>query len=137
VAPLLKPVSKKLTDWLRKARTRTAKRKERQERIQKQRFENALIRVATFERDHRKCRAYGVRLYLNHQNPFLICHCHHKRYKSQGGSDSIENRITLSPLAHDMEHRGLLDISGEPNGTLTFTERDAYGNIVKTWEPPC
>lgn len=96
-----------------------------------------LIRLATYQRDHGKCRAYDVPLQLLGTNPLKQAHCHHFRYRSAGGSDEMFNRITLSPQAHDLEHRHLLHITGEPNGTLTFTKYDEHGVVQLQWQSPC
>lgn len=95
------------------------------------------IRMATYERDKGLCRAYGVPVNFAGVDPLRVAHCHHFKYRSAGGSDDISNRITLSPQAHDLEHRHLLHISGDPNGTLEFALYDAEGEFIGSWESPC
>lgn len=94
-------------------------------------------RITTYNRDGGMCRATGEPVYLEHPDPFKVAHCHHIVYRSAQGSDLPHNRVTLSPKAHQLEHDGRLDITGDPNKTLFFTQRDTKGRVVRTWESPC
>lgn len=130
-------VARELESWKVKRERRLKKEKANKADKAIADAREAAIREATYRRDAGRCRATGVPLMLHGPNPFKVAHCHHKVYKSAQGSDEMFNRITLSPEAHVAEHDGLLEISGEPNGTLTFTKKDAYGRILRTWESPC
>lgn len=132
-----KPTASKLSSWVRKQARKLAK--EREQRIDKaeQRKRDLAIRAFVFRRDVGRCRATGVKLYMAHTNPFKVGHCHHIVYRSAGGLSTPSNLVLLSPEAHVAEHDGRLDISGNPNETLTFTERDRTGRVLRTWESPC
>lgn len=93
------------------------------------------IRIACFQRDHGRCRAYGVPVKLESDNPFTLAHCHHIVYRSAGGSDELFNRCILSPKAHEEEHAGQLEIAGDPNSILWFTLKDKEtGRVMRAWE---
>lgn len=130
-------VARALESWKIKRERRLKKEKAKRAQKAIDDAREAAIREATYKRDAGRCRATGVPLYLHHHNPFKVAHCHHKKYRSAGGSDEMFNRITLSPEAHVAEHDGYLAISGEPNGTLTFTQLDGYGKALKVWSSPC
>ena len=59
------------------------------------------VRDETLERDNYACQAseFGLR---------HIClgplHVHHRRRRSQGGTDSLDNLVTLCQTAHDHVH---------------------------------
>lgn len=129
--------SGRLERHVRKAETRAeaAKVKQREKlaaaKLQRQ------YRTTTYNRDGGLCRATGEPVYLEHPDPFKVAHCHHIVYRSAQGSNLPHNRVTLSPKAHQLEHDGRLDIAGDPNGVLFFTQRDTKGRVVRTWESPC
>lgn len=54
-------------------------------------------RIAVLKRDHYKCRNCGSELYLE---------VHHIVYRSNGGSDSKSNLITLCDVCHAKKHEG-------------------------------
>lgn len=92
-------------------------------------------RIECFKRDHGRCRAFRILLQLVTDNPLKLAHCHHKVYRSHGGSDELFNRITLSPKAHELVHAGRLKIEGDDCAQpVTFTLRDSKGVIEKVWE---
>lgn len=129
-------VAAQLASWQAKQDRRIQRERVKRAEKDEARIIEDAIREATYKRDAGRCRATGVPLMLHSRNPFLVAHCHHRQYRSAQGSDEMFNRITLSPEAHVAEHDGLLEISGEPNGTLTFTKKDAYGRILRTWDSP-
>jgi len=96
------------------------------------------IRFFCFLRDHRKCRAFGILLKFDTDNLKKKSENHHIVLKSAGGSDDPENRITLSPKAHQMRHAETLDVEGNGNGTVTFTEyefnTDGSRRFIRSWE---
>lgn len=55
-----------------------------------------MMRFLVFERDEYKCVRCGSGSNLQ---------CHHKKYRSQGGTHMIENNETLCWICHDKEHR--------------------------------
>lgn len=93
-----------------------------------------LVRLQVFTREKGCCRAFGDALYFEHPDPHRVGHCHHVIYKSAGGNDTVDNLIFVSWKAHTMIHEGLLDVSGDPNGFIYFTQKNRKGQIVKTWE---
>lgn len=96
-----------------------------------------LIRLSVYTRDHGRCRAFGVPLKFESDNLLKRSECHHIVYRSAGGTWDTFNLCTLSPKAHRMEHEGLLEVSGNADHTLTFTEfeyRSGTRTFVRTWE---
>lgn len=96
------------------------------------------IRFACFLRDGRKCRAFGTPLLFETDNLAKLAHNHHVVYRSAGGSDAAENRITLSPRAHALVHETLLTIEMNAFGSITFKlykwAEDAVSQIhERTW----
>ena len=110
MAPLLKPVSKKLVDWLRKARTRSAKRRQRQAEAQSKRFAWAVLRVQVHQRENGRCLRCKRKVYLSTRNPFDLMHAHHLKYRSQGGADSVDNLVALCGECHDLLHRHVVEL---------------------------
>lgn len=128
----------KAQKWIRTQARKAAKRAD--DRV-RQREEQA-IHDQVWTRDKSTCRAYGLRLKRNSDNPFIVGHCHHVIFRSLGGPSTTANEVLLSAIAHERAHgrhdRIVLDISGNANETLTFTERDREtGQVLKTWESPC
>lgn len=138
LGPMWKPergssrITKSLARATRRQETKRETLIEKREAIEAEKAR----RIACFKRDGGRCRAFGVRLQLVTDNPFKLAHCHHKVYRSRGGSDELFNRLTLSPKAHDLIHKdGRLKIEGDDcNAPVTFTLRDSKGLIEKVWE---
>ncbi len=101
--------------------------------------EAAKIRAQVWDRDKAVCRAYGVPLKRQHENPEIVGHCHHIRFKSQGGPDETWNEILLSPMAHERAHARydaiVLEVHGDADETLTFIEKQIEtGQELRRWE---
>lgn len=131
--PLTKPsqVERIAKKQARKAEVSKAKGKA----LRTDRARLSAIREACYERDKGRCRACGLVVQLRDSNPFLVAECDHLKPRSQGGSDELENRATLCLNCHHAKHQALLQITGDPNDTLSFTEYDATsGRTVRTWE---
>ena len=93
------------------------------------------IRRQVYARDHGCCRAYGTPVKLRSDNPMLVAHAHHIKFRSAGGEDTLDNLATLSARAHYLIHQHLLECEGDANGTLTFTLRDGEsGAVLERWE---
>ena len=129
------------THVLARYKRRTERKREREFKRGKERRALAAklkaIRIACFVRDNGRCRACLVPVYLAHENPFLVGHCHHIIYRSAGGKDTLENRIMLCVECHSLEHDSTLLIAGDPNAILTFTVLDKARQIHKVWDSPC
>lgn len=121
----------------------------RYDRKQKQRAAKLLEKLATkrqamslwqerrrelYVLDGGRCRAYGMPLKLQSENPYTLAHAHHFIYRSAGGTDDLSNLVLLSPEAHRDEHDGLLLIEGQPRGVLTFTKKNLKGQIERVWQ---
>lgn len=92
-------------------------------------------RALAYDRDGGKCRATGKWLPFRHSSLLQVAHSHHVIFLSRGGSDGPENRITVCFAIHKMIHHGLLDVTGDPNSTVTFTEKNLEtGAIVRVWD---
>lgn len=108
-------------------------------KVEAQRADRA-IRFHCYLRDKRQCRAFGVPLLFDTDNPKRKSENHHITPKSLGGSDLPENRITLSWLAHRMRHDGELDITGDGNGDVRFTQYTFEGGtrrLLREWVSSC
>lgn len=96
------------------------------------------IRFHCFLRDHRRCRAFGTVLKFDTDNLSKRAENHHLVPKSAGGRDDASNRCTLGVKAHRMRHEGLLDIEGNADAVLTFTEytwnTDGSRTFLRRWE---
>jgi 5-methylcytosine-specific restriction endonuclease McrA len=55
------------------------------------------IRTSVLNRDKHKCVECGSKKGL---------HIHHKKHRSKGGTDDLENLMTLCELCHTEQHRG-------------------------------
>jgi predicted HNH restriction endonuclease len=89
------------------------------------------LRARLLERDGGLCRACGVRLDPDGGLVPNALHCHHLIHRSQLGSDTLENLVSLCAQCHRRHHDGRLSIEGEPQGLLTFTVRDSKGTITR------
>lgn len=83
-------------------------------------------------RDHRRCRATGKKTDPDAVG-LLRGHRAHIVYRSAGGPDTPENVITLSPEAHNAEHKNklrieFLDQALGANGPCEFWKKDEAGN---------
>lgn len=115
----------------RKAEESKAKAAAQRQELDRQ----SAIRKACYVRDGGVCRAFGVPLKLVSDNKLELAECHHIVFRSAGGSHEMINRVTLSPKAHSMAHLHQLIIAGDPNGTLTFVERNLEtGKVLRMWE---
>lgn len=75
-------------------------------------------------RDHFRARCCGAQIRL---------HRHHLVYRSRGGKHTTDNVALICLGHHSMIHDGLIEATGNANGTITFTYVDSgYG-----WESPC
>ncbi len=108
---LLKPPSKKLTDWLRRCKSRSVKRKERQAAQSDKRFAWQLVRVAVHQKYKGRCARCKRKVYLSSPNPFTLMHAHHIVFRSQGGESSAENALCVCGECHDLIHRHIVDAS--------------------------
>lgn len=145
IQPLTKPELGSFRDGLRHRR---AVRRQDAEKAARQAEREAaraweLRKADVYKRDQGRCRAFNVslRLKARHEGDLTAMHPHHVIFRSQGGTDDLENIATLSPVAHDLIH-GLhakrLHCSGNANETLTFWFTDAEtGKVLSTWESPC
>jgi len=124
----------KLRRYERRVEARAAKRKADKAKQLAQTRLNRAIRAAIYFRDNGQCRACGMPLYLEAENPFVVLHAHHVTYRSAGGSDFPHNRVSLCPADHKAEHDALLEITGEPNGIIYFVRKDKKQNVVRAWE---
>ena len=48
-------------------------------------------------------------------------HCHHIEFRSHGGETSLENEVGVCEVCHALIHAGLLRVSGDANGTLSWS----------------
>ena len=92
------------------------------------RYGLANLREAVFTRDHYRCRICGKGV----ENG-VILHAHHIRYRSEGGTDRINNLLTVCSKCHTPKNH-------KPGGKLyglkplTGTYKDAtFMNIVR-WQ---
>ncbi len=123
-------------------RLRAAERRAEQSRIDKAAERQkaqawAAMRRYIYLRDERKCRATRRPVLLSTDGLMKLGHVHHLIYRSHGGPDTPENLLLLSAYAHQKVHDGLLEISGDPNGVVTFTEFEYKGgtrNVLRVWE---
>lgn len=131
--PILKPSA--LDRQIEKYKRRMAKAKDKRAEERREREAWSVVRKAAFVRDRGRCRAFGTPLSLVTANPELLAHAHHVVFRSAGGSDDLSNVCTLSPRAHEMVHRHMLDVEGDANATLTFRQRHPEtGRIEREWE---
>lgn len=118
----------------KKAETKAAMSKARAKAEKADKARLAAIREACFMRDHGRCRSCNRELELMGVYALKVAHAHHLTYRSQQGSDELSNRCILCPKCHEAEHLGKLEISGDPNGVLRFTERQGEsGKAGRTW----
>ena len=91
----------------------------------KQRTVSPQQRMVVEDRD-KACRRPGCG-----QSRWL--HIHHLDHWEDGGRTDVDRMCGLCPRDHDLHHRGLLGITGDPTRPdgLTFTDRD--GRVL----PPC
>ena len=96
------------------------------------------IRFHCFLRDHRRCRAFGMLLKFETDNLQKKAEHHHIILVSAGGSDAPSNRLTLSLKAHRLRHEELLDIEGNADEVVTFTEytwnTDGSRKLLRRWQ---
>lgn len=118
----------------KRAAKRAQKRHEELERIR----QDQEWRAQAYERDGGRCRATGVWLPLHHPSLMKVAHSHHVIWKSQapGMPDGPHRRITICFKVHEMIHAlKCLDVEGDPDHTVTFTERDPEtGKVVRQWD---
>lgn len=91
-------------------------------------------RLTAYERDGGKCRATGKWLPFRHPSLLKVAHSHHVVFLSAGGSDGPENRITISWPIHKLIHGHRLDVTGNPNGTVHFIQKNLEtGKVEHEW----
>jgi 5-methylcytosine-specific restriction endonuclease McrA len=95
------------------------------------------IRAAVWGRDKGRCRACQIPVELRSDNPFRLMHAHHLVFRSAGGGDELDNRLSLCGKCHDDVHRHVLNVEGNPNQTVSFTQIDYTGDIHSIWSSPC
>ena len=105
--------------------------RKRQKRLEKARLarhkrlveslENDRIRREVYARDKGKCRVCGSPVLLHTADDWKLAHVHHIRYRSAGGTDTLDNLCLLDLRCHALEHEHTLDIQGDANDTLTIT----------------
>jgi len=130
------PGSGRLERFLRRVKRRASVKQQKLTAAREARQVDRAVRYACFLRDRRCCRAYGTPLAFDTDNLFKLAHNHHLVFRSAGGSDGAENRITLSPQAHRLMHGGYLTAEGDGNGAVRFTEYAFVGTareIVREW----
>ncbi len=86
--------------------------------------------AGVFARDGWRCRAPGCTSHSNLED-------HHVRYRSRGGDDSPENRVTLCRYHHQRgEHGGRMQVVGRAPLDLEFTlDGTTYRNERRTDRP--
>lgn len=93
------------------------------------------LREDAYQRDCGCCRVYGVSVRYE-GTPLNQAELHHVVPRARGGGDVLSNVCIVSPEAHAKIHAGLVTVDGDPNGTLSLTERDLKGAIVRAWVSP-
>lgn len=96
------------------------------------------IRFHCYLRDHRRDRAFGTPLLFETENLKKLAHNHHIRFRSAGGSDDPSNRLTVSFLAHQLIHDGLLEIvlpanANEPVKFKEYEMRSGTRTFKREW----
>lgn len=133
IQPLRKPTFHERVE--RKEARRKAKAAEATLRRYAKRQVSDEQRRLAYVRDGGKCRATGKWLPFKHSSIFKVAHSHHVVFLSIGGKDGPENRITVCYAIHRMIHHDrCLSITGDPNGTVEFTETNPEtGKVVRVW----
>lgn len=85
----------------------------------------AAVRRHVYERDKGCCRVCGRAVALLTLNPAALAQVHHITYRSAGGMDATSNLVTLCPFCHVAEHTHNIDITGDGDGEIVVTRRDA------------
>lgn len=88
---------------------------------------------------------YNVKAYILHRDNYTCqskqktkhghkLHVHHIKYRSQGGTDTPTNLITLCETCHDNLHKGIFSISGRISKTKHATEVSIIkSSLTKQW----
>jgi 5-methylcytosine-specific restriction endonuclease McrA len=92
------------------------------------------VREVVYKRDKGQCRCCGRALKLHGISLLDVMHAHHVIYRSAGGSDHQDNRLSLCAWCHEAEHHALLMIAGEPKKIVTFTRVTEFGKVIRQWE---
>ncbi len=129
--PIAKPSSLEVEKRKYTRRTAAQVAKHREDRAHEAIMRD--LRKRAYARDRGLCRAFNYVLKLTTDNPEAYAHPHHMVMKSLGGADELENIITLSRYAHDLVHQHVLDIAGDPNGTLIFTRHYLDQGRSESW----
>lgn len=103
--------------------------------------EAAKVRAEVWDRDKSICRAYGVPLKRQAENPLIVGHCHHILPRSLGGPDATWNEVLIAPMAHERTHARFdevaLEVHGDADATLTFVEKHIEtGKVLRRWDSP-
>jgi hypothetical protein len=82
------------------------------------------VRRKVVARDHQRCRAPGCRC-------ATFVDVHHRKPRSEGGTHTPDNLITLCSAHHTALHRGTLIIEGTPeNPRFLHADGTPYGGAV-------
>ena len=137
-APLWKPQSSRIDRAQRRLLRRSLKAKEDRATERADRVKRDLIRCDVWTRDRGACRVCGCAVRLKSDNFLLRMESHHVKYRSQGGEDGLTNEIATCASCHNMEHRHLIDIDGDPNGVITIAIRHSEsGTVIERRDSPC
>lgn len=102
---------------------------------------DADLRLAVWVRDQGKSRASGTPVYLSGIQGFERMEAHHVIFRSQGGTDTLDNLVALTVEEHQAIHDRKMDCEGNPNGDLTFStftfKTDGSRELVRTWVSGC
>ena len=133
---------KPMTSKLRRALTTRARQKRKAAETRHQKLAKALemdaLRRQAYTRDKGRSRVTGMPVLLHSSDPFKVAHLHHVKFLSAGGTDTLDNVCIVELVSHDAIHRHLIELTGNPNETLTITTRDPEsGRIVARKESPC
>lgn len=118
-----------------KAEKRAAKAKRKRDTRGVEMARDEAERRLAYDRDGGKCRATGRWMPFKHASVLRAAHSHHVVFRSAGGDGSLKNRLTVCAEIHDMLHRHILEVSGNPNSRVRFRQRNQEtGQIEREWE---
>jgi hypothetical protein len=101
----------------------------------------AAVRRAVLLRDHGRCRFPGCcrRRYVDVHQLASSAACAQPASRASGGEYSRSNSLVLCAAHHRLLQGGLLDISGDAEGELTFSHaqsRIRFGTVSGATPPP-
>lgn len=133
MASLAKPtrLDRDVKKWQRQVTRRAAKTaKDRAARAEWERV-SKLVKA----RDGQRCRLCGIRTTrVGAGDPRLWGHVHHIVFRSQGGTDDLENLLLLCAGCHADIHTGKLGASGTATTLVVGIRDDAIDDLF-TVEP--